>query len=179
MEQFKKLYHPVLKPVRPGEARPPAGRTDIPRFDFSKRFAEMARSELLVPPSAQPGAPSGESLPPMETEKEESPKELKEHEMDHSQKISGSLKISLRGNGAFRPVPVPLPVSTPTLEPSADTPSSQPGLSSGTSTSSDPPDCSISDDASEPPKPASPSLQPSGAAAGLQDITVLDKSTAT
>lgn len=38
MDQFKKLYKPVLKAVKPGEKRSPPTATKV---DFSKRFAEI------------------------------------------------------------------------------------------------------------------------------------------
>ena len=44
MDQFRKMYRPVLKTVRPGEKRP--SEEKVPQFDFSKRFAEMVKREM-------------------------------------------------------------------------------------------------------------------------------------
>jgi hypothetical protein len=44
MDQFKKMYRPMLKTVRPGEKRSSEERAS--QFDFSKRFAEMVKREM-------------------------------------------------------------------------------------------------------------------------------------
>lgn len=51
MDQFKKLYTPILKPIRPGEKRSPHPNVASPssaRFEFSKKFAAMLTQELAV-----------------------------------------------------------------------------------------------------------------------------------
>ncbi|PJF19515.1 hypothetical protein PSACC_00674 [Paramicrosporidium saccamoebae] len=57
MDQFKKnMYRPVLKTVRPGEQK-----KDTPRFDFSKKFAELIKKEASF--DSGPTSDSGNSSP--------------------------------------------------------------------------------------------------------------------
>ena len=58
MDQFKRLYKPVLKPVKPGEKRVATDQTN--KFDFAKRFAKIiANSD----PNREKSTPAVESEP--------------------------------------------------------------------------------------------------------------------
>lgn len=48
MDKFKSIYRPVLKPVRPGEKHSPPSKSSSdapPRFNFSKKFAELMQAK--------------------------------------------------------------------------------------------------------------------------------------
>lgn len=55
MDQFKKIYRPVLKTIKPGEKK---ASGDVSRFDFSRQFAAMMKRGEVVASTNEP--PSGE-----------------------------------------------------------------------------------------------------------------------
>jgi hypothetical protein len=70
MDQFKKsLYRPVLKTVRPGEQK-----KDTPRFDFSKKFAELIKKEADSSPGLDSDSTATEANPPLEFKPANAPK---------------------------------------------------------------------------------------------------------